>query len=221
MTIGDKTIDVFGGENAGAPLVVLNTFEREGKTVWNEVKAICEAPFTLAAISNLNWERDMTPWAADSVFKGGAGYAGGADAYLEELASEIYPAVISNLKAAPNFSALAGYSLGGLFAAYAAFRTEIFSRVASASGSFWFPGFAEFVATHNLVAKLDFAYFSLGDKEATVKNPILASVGERTDKIISRFSALGVTCRFEQNEVNHFKDAEKRTARAIKAVLKA
>lgn len=38
------------------------------------------------------------------------------------------------------FIGIAGYSLAGLFALYALYKTDVFTRVASMSGSLWFPG---------------------------------------------------------------------------------
>ena len=76
------------------------------------------------------------------------------------------------------FTGIAGYSLGGLFALYAAYHCDEFRRVASMSGSLWFPDFREYVLSHDFANRPDRIYLSLGDKEAKTRNPVLKTVQE-------------------------------------------
>lgn len=92
--------------------------------------------------------------------------------------------------AKPSYLALAGYSLAGLFAIYAACKTDVFSRIVSASGSEWFPGFEEYLKSHDFIKKPVCIYLSLGDIEAKAKNKVLATV---QDKIESLFSTVKIT----------------------------
>ena len=50
LEIEGKKISVFGYENAGSPLVILNTYGNEGESVWNECQKLNYPPLTLAAI---------------------------------------------------------------------------------------------------------------------------------------------------------------------------
>ena len=70
---------------------------------------------------------------------------------------------------------LGGYSLAGLFALWASTQTALFSGVAAASPSVWFPGWMEFEQQHTIQAQR--VYLSLGDKEEHTKNTIMAAVG--------------------------------------------
>ena len=67
--------------------------------------------------------------------------------------------------------ALAGYSLAGLFALYAAHKAKAFSRFVAASPSAWFPRFVDFAKTTPFATKPQHIYLSLGDAEAKTKIP--------------------------------------------------
>ena len=140
-----KKIQLAESTGTGAPLVILHTFQGEGAEVYAAVKNLTGADFSFAAIDVPKWDDEMSPWAIPPLFKGDTPCTGGADKYLGTLTEKILPELLKNLRAAPKYLALSGYSLAGLFAVYAVYRTNIFSRIASASGSFWFPDFLEYV----------------------------------------------------------------------------
>ena len=48
---------------------------------------------------------------------------------------------------------LGGYSLAGLFALWAAYQTDVFSDVAAASPSMWFPGFTGYMEEHHIKSR--------------------------------------------------------------------
>ena len=108
---------------------------------------------------------------------------------------------------------IGGYSLSALFARWSAFKTDVFSGVAAASPSAWFPGFAEFVKNNGIGCKK--VYLSIGDREEKAKNPVTATVGVRLCEIFSALKEKNVDCALEYNEGNHFKDADVRTAKAF------
>lgn len=110
---------------------------------------------------------------------------------------------------------IAGYSLAGLFATWAAFNSSAFSRIASASGSLWYPDFTRFVAERPLTRPIDCAYFSLGSKEAKTPSRLLRNVATGTDEVVVAFRSKGVPTRFETNPGNHFKEPALRMARGI------
>ena len=163
----------------------------------------------------------MSPWECPPIFRGEPPFTGGADAYLALLTQEILPGILSRLSAAPAYLALAGYSLAGLFAVYASYRTDLFSRIASASGSFWFPGFPEFAANHEPERTPDRVYFSLGDQEAKSRNRILRTVEDHTRALRERLERAGAKTVFARNPGNHFRDAPKRMAKGIAWILSA
>ena len=219
LSIEGKAVEVFPSERPGAPLVVLNGEAGEGAAVHTAVKALTDVDFSLAAVSGLRWEDDLTPWPIPPIMKGQAPCAGQADDYIELLARKIVPEIIGGLPAAPEYVALAGYSLAGLFALYAMYRTDLFARVASASGSLWYPDFAEFVKNHAPARRPDALYLSLGDREGKTRNPLMRPVEENTRMLAEFYRGAGIRTAFELNPGGHFNDPNGRMARAIAWML--
>ncbi|MBP5161448.1 MAG: hypothetical protein ILP16_00510, partial [Spirochaetales bacterium] len=152
---------LFRAQNPASPLVVLNTFEGEGCDVFDAVRSLTDADFSLLEVSGMSWNRDLSPWEAPAVFKGDSPFGGKADDYLKELTETVIPSAVSNLGDEPSAVYIAGYSLAGLFAVYSLFWTSVFSGAASASGSMWFPGFIDFASSHDLATRPTKVYLSL------------------------------------------------------------
>ena len=191
-------------------------------------------------ISGEDWNRDLTPWPAERIFKSGEDFGGKADAYLALLAETIIPRTEEALSVKPRFRALAGVSLAGLFSVYAAYRTDLFDRIASISGSLWYDDFLAFMRAHKPSARLERAYFSLGDREKKTGNRRMARVEEGTLEAVRLLrEALGDVggeragrkqagrkqageerVFFESNPGNHFADPEGRMERAFRWLLR-
>ena len=218
MKIEDYDVDIYAG-GAGAPLVLMNAFENEGKETFEELRKLTASGFSLAAVRITKWNRDMSPWEAAPVFRNDDPFTGGADAYLDKLTGEILPAVINELGSKPAYIALAGYSLAGLFAVYAMYRTSAFSRIVSASGSMWYPEFVEFAKSHELASRPEKLYLSLGDKESKTRNKIMEPVERNTAELHECYRSLGIDTVFELNPGNHFQNPADRLAKGIAWVL--
>ena len=216
---GGKTVFVFHSNRPGAPVIYLNTYSNEGQKVFEAAQVVGCPPFTLVAISDLDWNRDMAPWDSPAAFKKGESFTGGADDYLRLLAGEIIPRAEKELAGPPAWRGIAGYSLAGLFALYAIYRTDVFSRVGSMSGSLWFPGFKEYIVSHEPKRRPDCIYFSLGDKEAKTRNPVLKSVQENTEEIQTFYQSKGIDTVFQLNPGNHFVQGIERTIAGIQWLL--
>lgn len=217
--VEDKKITLYIAEEADAPVVYLNTVQGEGEAVWNACRELACGGFSLAAISGLDWNHDMSPWPVPPLSPSDQPCTGGADAYLKLLTEKIVPEAERRIGKRPAYSVLAGYSLAGLFAVYSAYRTAVFCRFASASGSFWFPGFSEFVQTHPMEARPEKLYFSLGDRESHTRNRVLAAVEEKTEWLYGWYQQQGVDTVFVHNKGNHFKEPVLRMSRGIQWVL--
>ena len=217
--VGQKTVDVFQSENPNRPVIYLNTYGREGEAVFRQLSAFGDLDFTLVAISGLNWEHDMVPWDIPSISSKDMPCTGGADAYLELLLHEILPQAEKTVFGAPLWRGIAGYSLAGLFALYSIYRTDVFSRAASVSGSLWFPDFPAFVRSHTPKQPPDCIYFSLGDKEHKTRNPFLQTVRQNTEEMEDFYKQQGIATTFQLNPGNHFQDAALRTAAGIRWIL--
>lgn len=221
ITAGKKEIAVYRGleVSESVPIVYLNAGDDGGSAVWEACRALGCPAFTLAVISGLQWNNDLTPWPMPPIWKNDAPYTGGADKYLTLLTGQIIPIVEETLAEKPPYRVLAGYSLAGLFAVYAAYHTDAFARIVSASGSLWYLDFLEYTQNHALCRVPDKLYFSLGDQEAKTKNHTLCLVEERTRRLYEQYSGQGISAKFERNPGNHFMDADGRMARGIRWIL--
>lgn len=216
-----RRVELFPASTPGAPLVVLNTVTGEGGAVVEAVKGLTDAAFSLAAVGNLRWSDDMTPWPIPPIAPGEAPCGGQADDYLELLTGRVVPGVLDGLPGAPDWTALAGYSLGGLFALYAMYRVDTFARVASVSGSLWYPGFVEYARAHAPLRKPDRLYLSVGDREGRTKNALMRPVEDNTRLLAEHYMNVGIDTAFEMNPGGHFRDADRRLARGIAWMLEA
>lgn len=226
LKIENKIIDIYFNENhkENIPVVILNTYGNEAKEVFDRCNKLQCKSFILVSISNLDWDNDMTPWFAPKLNKYDKECLGKADDYLNILLEKVIPEVEEyiNVKLNTNikYYAIAGYSLGGLFAVYSTYKTNLFSRVASASGSFWYPKFVDYVKQNEISKTVEKIYFSLGNKESKVKNEVLSTVEENTKKLEQIYKLQGINTIYEENDGNHFKDADLRMAKGIKWILK-
>ena len=215
----DREIAIYPSRGSNRPIIYLNTFEGEGEQVYQVLLAMGCPDFTLVAISGLDWYHDMTPWVMPPVTESAPPSTGGADEYLRLLTQEIVPAVETALQDTPCWRGLAGYSLAGLFALYAAYQTPAFLRIASMSGSLWFSGFQEYVSIHEMAGNITHVYLSLGDRESRTGNPYMRTVQERTEEIAALYAQKGIDTTFQLNPGNHFKNVFRRTAAGIAWIL--
>ena len=219
FSIGQKQISLFPSTLPHRPVIYLHTFGKEGEAVYRALQEIHCPAFTLAAVSGLQWDHDMTPWDSPAAFKKGEPFIGGADNYLQLLVEEIIPRAEKELAGPPAWRGIAGYSLAGLFALYAIYRTDMFSRVGCMSGSLWFPGFKEYIFSHEPKRRPDCVYFSLGEKEAKTRNPVLKTVQENTEEIQTFYQNKGIDTVFQLNPGNHFVQGVERTTAGIEWLL--
>ena len=216
FTIEQKHITIYPCAEPDRPVIYLNTFEKEGEQVLYVLREGGCPPFTLVSVSSLDWNHDMSPWEIPPVFKNADPCTGGADDYLRILIERIVPEAEKEIKGTVSWRGIAGYSLAGLFALYSLYRTDIFSRAASMSGSLWYPGITEYISSHTMKKTPDYLYFSLGSKEARTRNPYMKTVQENTEMIEKYYRENGISTAFQLNPGNHYKDAEKRTAAGIR-----
>lgn len=214
----DKRIAVYPSPEPDSPIVYINTFEGEGDNVYRALENMDNPAFTLVAVSGLKWEHDMAPWDIPPFSKKSTPCIGGADDYLQLLREEIMPRA-EKMADGVSWRGLAGYSLAGLFTVYSLYRTDLFSRIASVSGSLWFPGLMDYITSHEMKRIPDCVYFSLGDLERRTRKPCLKTVQENTERIRSFYAGHGIDTFFQLNPGNHFKNADQRTAAGISWIL--
>lgn len=202
-------------ERETAPVFLLLGEER-GEKVRDALGALTtNAPCSLAVCPVPDWNRDLSPWPAKKVFKGGEDFGGGGDAFLADLERAVLPAVRSALCAPEAPVYLAGYSLAGLLAAYGLFRLPGLAGAVCCSGSLWFPDFLAYAETHLPAGRPERVYLSLGDKEKQSRNPVLSRVEDCTLAFRDLLRARGIDCTFVRNPGNHFQEPDKRMALGI------
>lgn len=222
--INNKVINIYisNVSNKDLPLVILNSYSSENKAILENLKKLNCHDYVLAIVSNLNWNDDMTPWEAPNLTKKEPAFKGKAENYLNELINNIIPKIKEYLESV-NIEIkeyiIAGYSLAGLFAIYSAYKTDVFAKIVSASGSLWYPNFLNFVKENDISKNITKIYLSLGSKESKTKNETLKTVETNTKEIEKIYKNKNINTIYEENEGNHFQDAHLRIAKGIKWIL--
>lgn len=214
LQIQNRTCRIYG--TASAEYLLLQMVdEHDLAGMEREVEAIhrqTTQPFLLAAVQVNNWNDDLSPWPAPPVW-GKQGFGGRAGDTLAWLAQAV-PSIRRQYSIKEDCKVvLGGYSLAGLFALWAATRTDTLYGVAAASPSVWFPGWPEYEAAHPIQTQR--VYLSLGDREEHTKNQTMAAVGDNIRALHTALTRRGADCTLEWNAGGHFKDADLRTARAF------
>ncbi len=214
----NKKITLYPALAENKPVIYLTTYNDDGGEVYDELQKQGCPDFTLVTISGLNWEAELSPWAAGGLFKYSEMFTGGADAYLQFLTQQVLPHAEAGLNGIL-WRGLAGYSLAGLFTVYAMYKTDLFSRAASMSGSLWYPGFKDFALKNTLRIAPQHLYFSLGDKEARARNQYLKTVQQCTEELAAHYRSLGINTCYELNPGGHYRDIISRSGAGIKWLL--
>ena len=215
MQIGNTPCRIYGEANAEYLLLQM-TGEHELQSMDYEVAAIAQSSrnFLFAALPVESWNDALSPWKAPAVW-GKQGFGGKAGDTLRFLTEQVIPTLEQRFHLPENVRIiLGGYSLAGLFALWASTQTALFSGVAAASPSVWFPGWMEFEQQHPIQAQR--IYLSLGDREERTKNLTMAAVGDNIRALHRELVERGKNCTLEWNNGGHFKDADLRTARAFR-----
>lgn len=196
----------YGNRDADTVLIQpVDDHDLEG--IENEVEIITRSSnrsFYLLAVKIEDWNTDLSPWTAPAVF-GKNGFGCGAEKTLISILELCTDSRRSYF--------IGGYSLAGLFALWAVYRSDVFRGAVAASPSVWFPGFTDFMRRENI--RTGAVYLSLGDREEKVRNRIMAAVGDRIREAYDLLLEREIDCVLEWNEGNHFREPDVRTARAF------
>ena len=218
MEIGGKHITLFGAVDKTLPIVYLHTFRQEGERVWQQCQRMGTRQFVLAEISDLNWDEDMSPWSMDGEPFHEESIIGKAGEWLEVLLTEVIPQVEKQVQVTRRY--LAGYSLAGLFALWSIYHTDSFDGIVSGSGSFWYPGFIDYVKSNQPVRFPEAIYFSLGDQESKTHKILLSGVEDNTRWLCGYYQKNNVNTVFQLNNGNHYMQSDWRIAKGIQWILR-
>lgn len=222
--INNKNIDIyiFKSSNKPLPLIILNSYSSKNDDILENLSKLKCDNFILVIISNLNWDDEMTPWPATKLNSNSQNFKGMANDYLNELIKCIIPKIKEYTEKESiqiKEYIIAGYSLAGLFSLYCAYKTDLFSKIVSASGSLWYPNFLNFVKEKDISKNIKKIYLSLGDKESKTKNELLKTVEKNTKEIAKIYKAKNINTIYEINEGNHFNNPSFRIVKGIKWIL--
>ena len=199
------------GEPEASVVLIQPVDEHDLSVIESEVRQIRERtdkPFRLIAVKAESWNRDLSPWKAPAVF-GNNDFGDGAGEMLREI--------LELTDDRDKTYILGGYSLAGLFALWSAYQTDVFSGVAAASPSMWFPGILHYMKDRS--CRCGAVYLSLGDKEEKTRNPVMSTVGDCIREGCELLKASGIETALEWNRGNHFKEPDVRTAKAFAWVM--
>ena len=219
--IGQKHITVFFPETIvkKIPIIYLNSYEEKGEEIYQILKKNCFYDFILVSISQIDWNRELSPWYMTRMFSKEEDYLGEANSYLQEMVDFILPSVEALFPNQISERILVGYSLAGLFAFYSLYVVDCFSFIVSCSGSMWYPHFVEFALKHDMLCPPKAVYFSLGKKEANTKNPLMSTVYEKTCELQNFCCRKKIVSVMEENEGGHFQDVSLRIVKGILWIL--
>lgn len=213
--------------------------EEKNDGVRREVDLIAQASptgFAMVFFDCVEWAHALMPWADDAVSR---------DAEVGRHAPDTLRFIEHTLLLwlRERFGALpciiGGYSLGGLFALWAARNTDAFAAVAAASPSLWINGWGEYAAAHPILSPQATAHHSLNTtlpistpQHITTTTPIHLSLGDREEHcrnqrmkrigdcvraehtlLCQQLSPTAVTLRW--HEGGHFGAEAERTAEAF------
>ena len=158
------------GKNNSSNVLIQPVDDHELKMIESELKLLVELfgnDFCLIAAKIDNWNKDLSPWQSPAVF-GNDDFGDGATDTLKAIEGIC-------TDSDKNYF-LGGYSLAALFSLWAAYQTDLFSGIAAASPSVWFPGFTDYIKENRILTNA--VYLSLGDREERTKNPVMRTVGD-------------------------------------------
>lgn len=201
------------GESADRVCYVLYPFDGLGE--WIE-QAAQKYGVSLAVITGMDWDDDLTPWPAAGQPPGSPDFRGNAARFLSTLVSEVIPEVERRLGIPGDAErTLAGVSLSGLFTLWQWLTNDTFRNIISLSGSFWYAGFADWVMKQSVSGKTGRAYFLLGNREAKSSVRAFRPVQTDTERIVRYLQDNGVDAVFELVPGDHYQYAEERLDRAF------
>ena len=208
--------------------------EEKNDGVQREVDLIAQASptgFAMVFFDCVEWARALMPWADDAVSRD-AKVGRHAPDTLRFIEHTLLPWLRERFGALPCI--IGGYSLGGLFALWAARNTDAFTAVAAASPSLWINGWGEYAATHPILppkattqhstlniphseSRSSAIHLSLGDREEHCRNQRMKRIGDcvRAEHALlcQQLSPTAVTLRWHGG--GHFGAEAERTAEAF------
>ncbi|WP_134685099.1 alpha/beta hydrolase [Brevibacillus migulae] len=141
------------------------------------------SPLILVGIEPFNRLDEYTPWPAPALDNRFADFGGQGAAYLEFVVEVCKPFIDKHFQTDPRaeMTAIIGKSLGGLISLYALYLyPHVFRKIASISGSFWYPGVIEYMKEQPIDGRMHRLYLDVGSMEGWGKENIQKEMVART-----------------------------------------
>ncbi|WP_302215287.1 alpha/beta hydrolase-fold protein [uncultured Prevotella sp.] len=216
VNIGSIHCNVFATERPEVLLIQPSArHETKNDGINREVKVLATTAtkgFAIVFFDTVEWAKALMPWQDEAVSRDEevGRYASNT---LEYIIESLMPWLHERFGKLPCI--IGGYSLGGLFALWAARQSAAFCAVAAASPSLWIKGWADFADNRSLNAQL--AYVSLGNREEYCRNQCMARIGDCVrHEHLTLTEQIGTTATtLEWNNGGHFGEEAERTAKAF------
>lgn len=169
----------------------------------------------------MNWNDDLTPWPAPGVFKQKKPFGGKAEDFLKVFLSEYLVDIEQSLGLVRPQRYLVGISLSGLFALWTITKTDIFSGIASISGSLWYDGFASWLDNTQQKNTSARVHLSLGNREKNSKDERMRQVEKLTEQVARTLADKSISVDYQLVEGTHFSPIEPRLELALKDLLQS
>lgn len=216
VNIGSIHCNVFTTERPEVLLIQPSArHETKNDGINREVKVLAATAtkgFAIVFFDTVEWAKALMPWQDEAVSRNEevGMHAQDTLVYIEE---SLVPWLHERFGKLPCI--IGGYSLGGLFALWAARQSTAFCAVAAASPSLWIKGWTDYADNNSLNARL--VYVSLGDREEHCRNQRMARIGDcvRHEHLTLANQIGSSATTLEWNSGGHFGNEAERTAKAF------
>lgn len=176
---------------------------------------------SIVAITNIDWDNDLSPWPAPGQPKGNPDFEGNAPEFLATLTKVVVPEIDRRFSLPRNIErTLVGVSLSGLFTLWQWPQCGIFRNIATLSGSYWYDGFEQWIFHQSFSDKKGRCYMLLGEEEPHSNNPAYRKVGVCTENIVGYMRRQGVHITYNMVPGNHFQYGIERLNKAFDNLFK-
>lgn len=216
VNIGSIHCNVFATERPEVLLIQPSArHETKNDGINREVKVLATTAtkgFAIVFFDTVEWAKALMPWQDEAVSRNEE-VGRHASNTLKYIIESLVPWLHERFGKLPCI--IGGYSLGGLFALWAARQSAAFCAVAAASPSLWIKGWTDYADNNSLNARL--AYVSLGDREEHCRNQRMARIGDcvRHEHLTLANQIGSSATTLEWNSGGHFGEEAERTAKAF------
>ena len=174
---------------------------------------------SIVIMSRMDWNDQLTPWEAAGVMKKEKPFGGHASRFLRTLGDDYFKQLESDMKIKNAERTLVGVSLSGLFGLWAACRCDLFSSIASISGSLWYDGFVDWMKGSEVNPAVQHIFISIGSREGGAKDRRMSTVIADTKEIAENLQSRGIRVTYiTEAGVSHFSPIIPRLDKALEAL---